>query len=303
MPTAACGINCDVCKLKVMGICSTCGDGLSHEARLKIEAQIRLLGQPCPILACAEMNHVGYCLRDCHHFPCDNFNMGPYPFSQGFLSMQQRRRQQKPPARNPQGNPFTVPEQFWDEICRKDLKVLSGISLCRQDPEGALLIPHLGKNFLLDINKRCIFQSDDGQEREKTDYPLLELMILVYLLNVKGDPVQNHMISVSELRDAHFFQGPHALKINPLLERFGNDLQGFKNAAQRLAGQSKDLADMAFKFYPFPKIPLYYLLWEGDDEFGPDLKILFDRSIEAHLSADAIWGVVNLVSDALLMAG
>ena len=62
-----------------------------------------------------------------------------------------------------------------------------------------------------------------------------------------------------------------------------------------------DMADAAYKFLSLPKIPVYYLLWEGDEEFGPDLKILFDRSIEKHLSADAIWGVVNLVSDALLM--
>ena len=32
----------------------------------------------------------------------------------------------------------------------------------------------------------------------------------------------------------------------------------------------------------------------------PHLSILFDRSIESHLSADAIWGLVNLVSKELL---
>ena len=32
MATGACGINCDVCLLKVAGICSTCGAGGSPEA-------------------------------------------------------------------------------------------------------------------------------------------------------------------------------------------------------------------------------------------------------------------------------
>lgn len=301
MPTAACGINCDICKLNLMGICSTCGDGLSNEAKLKIEAQTRLLGQPCPILACAQMNHLKYCLRDCRHFPCDNFGMGPYPFSQGFLDMQQRRRRQKPPARNPQGSPFTVPEKFWDDICQKDLNRLLEISLCRMHPEGEIIVPYLGMEILLDLEERCIRQADDRQKWERMEYPLLELLILVYLLNVTDDPVQNHMISTAELRDAHFFQGPHALKTGPLLERFGNDIPGFNLVAQKLAGKNVDLADVAYRFLPLPKIPVYYLLWEGDEEFGPDLKILFDRSIEKHLSADAIWGVVNLVSDAMLM--
>lgn len=301
MPTGACGINCDVCKLKLMEICSTCGDGLSNEAYLKIEAQKRLFGQPCPILLCAQMNHVKYCMRDCRHFPCNNFSMGLYPFSEGFLEMQQRRRKQKPPARNPQGAHFTVPEIFWHDIGQKDLNTLSGRSLCRPYPEGGIIVPHLGRNILLDVEKRCIRHTVDGATWEKADYPLLELMILVYLLNVTDEPVQNHMISVAELRDAHFFQGPHSLKTGSLMERFGIDLPGFKRAARQLAGEQVALADAAYKFFPFPKIPLYYLLWEGDDEFGPDLKILFDRSIDKHLSADAIWGVVNLVSDALLL--
>lgn len=85
MPTAACGINCDVCKLHVKGSCSTCGPGTSLEAARKIRIQERLLGQPCPILACARMNQIDHCLRDCNAFPCENFSQGTYPFSQGFL--------------------------------------------------------------------------------------------------------------------------------------------------------------------------------------------------------------------------
>ncbi|MGB6010717.1 MAG: DUF3786 domain-containing protein, partial [Desulfobacterales bacterium] len=93
------------------------------------------------------------------------------------------------------------------------------------------------------------------------------------------------------------------LKTGPILKLFGRDLAGFKKASESLDGEFLDLADAAYKFSPLPKIPLYYLLWEGDDEFEPHLSILFDRSIERHLSADAIWGLVNLVSNELLMAG
>ena len=98
MPTGACGINCDVCKLRSENICSSCGPGKSIEAEEKLEVQMRILGGTCPILACAKLNGIDYCLGDCDSFPCDHFTAGPYPFSQGFLMMQQRRRQQKPPA-------------------------------------------------------------------------------------------------------------------------------------------------------------------------------------------------------------
>ena len=96
MPTGVCGINCDVCKLKLLDLCSTCGPGKSPEAFRKLEAQERILGGACPILRCAGMKRIDYCLRDCDAFPCENFASGPYPFSQGFLDMQERRRQRKP---------------------------------------------------------------------------------------------------------------------------------------------------------------------------------------------------------------
>ena len=121
MPTGACGINCDVCQLNLLGTCSSCGSGRSLEAELKLEAQQRLFGDTCPILACAKMNQVEYCLRDCHQFPCDNFTRGPYPFSQGFLQMQQRRRTQPPPAFAPDKSPVEVPAHFWDDLQKKDL--------------------------------------------------------------------------------------------------------------------------------------------------------------------------------------
>ena len=68
-----------------------------------------------------------------------------------------------------------------------------------------------------------------------------------------------------------------------------------------MGGELIDMADAAYMFQAFPRVPLYYLFWEGDEEFRPRLSVLFDRSIERHLATDIIWGVVNLVSDILLM--
>ncbi|MCG6878401.1 MAG: DUF3795 domain-containing protein, partial [Deltaproteobacteria bacterium] len=95
MPTGACGINCDVCRLKILGFCGTCGPGQSREAMEKIAVQERVLGAPCPILACAFKKGVQHCMKDCDDFPCTQFTDGPYPFSRGYLEMQERRWNQK----------------------------------------------------------------------------------------------------------------------------------------------------------------------------------------------------------------
>ena len=300
MPTAACGINCDVCGLRLLGICSSCGSGISQEAINKIEAQKRLFGKPCPVLACAQMNHIQFCLRDCQSFPCENFRAGPYPLSEGYLNMQERRRKQKPPGRTPKRDLIKIPPEYWGDLKKKGIEKLCELSLSTPHlPEG-ILMRFLKDDILVDIQGCCLWRLKPDQ-REKIDHPLLELVILVYFLNVSPDLLSREMISVKDLKDAHFFQGPHALKTAPLLERYGKDISGFKQAAENMGGEPIDMADVAYKLSPLPKIPLYYLLWEGDEEFQPHLSILFDRSIESHLSADAIWGLVNLVSIRLLM--
>jgi len=215
--------------------------------------------------------------------------------------MQERRRKQTPPEKTPKGEIIQVPPEHWEALQKKNVEKMCQDALAAPHAAEGLRIRFLNNDVLVDIQNGCIYQIADDT-REKIDRPLLELVILVYLLNVTPVPLAQEMISVNDLKDAHFFQGPHALKVTPILERYGNDLAGFKRAAESLDGEPLDLADAAYKFSPLPKIPLHYLLWEGDEEFQPHLSILFDRSIEHHLSADAIWGLVILVSNALLTA-
>ena len=195
-----------------------------------------------------------------------------------------------------------VPPKYWEDLRKMDMNRVCECSLAICNDSGGLLIFFLNNDILVDIENCCLRRIYPDRS-EKIDNPLLELVILVYLLNVTHDLLSREMVSVSDLKDAHFFQGPHTLKTGPVLKRYGRDVSGFKKAAESLDGEFLDLADAAYKFSPLPKIPLYYLLWEGDDEFEPHLSVLFDRSIECHLSADAIWGLVNLVVSELLKAG
>lgn len=300
MPTGACGINCDICKLKLLGICSSCGPGKSQEAQRKLDAQQRILGSPCPILACARLSQVDYCLRDCNAFPCENFRSGPYPFSQGFLSMQERRRQERPPALTHNKTPVEVPSEYWEKLREKDINTLCNFTLANPHPSGGLLFRFLQEDIWVDVRNRSLKRLKGGRWSTADD-PLLELVTLLYLINVTAFyPLGKEMISPRELKEAHYFKGHHSLDFGPLLERYGNDLAGFGKAAESLDGKVVDMADAAYMLLPFPRVPLYYLLWKGDEEFGPKLSVFFDRSIEHCFSASAIWALVNRVSLALL---
>jgi hypothetical protein len=194
-----------------------------------------------------------------------------------------------------------VPPQHWEDLKGEDIKKLCDHSVAFESPPNGLVLSILGREIRVDRDEASL-KSRKAGSWEKVEDPLLELLILVYLLKAGPDSLQNELISVQELKTAHFFQGPHELRLGPLLTRYGQDAGGFKEAAESLGGEALDLADISYSIPALPKVPLHYLLWEGDEEFEPRVSVLFDRSVENHLSADAIWGLVNLVSEALVKA-
>jgi hypothetical protein len=215
--------------------------------------------------------------------------------------MQKKRPDVISPAMASYEGVIRTPPDYWDKLKEMDPHDVCERSLAGIHSSGGFLLRFFQKDIRIDLENRCIMELK--QDRwERMDTPLLDLLTLVYLLNVTSHPLADEMISAQELKDASFFRGPHELKTGPLLERYGNDFPAFKRAAENLGGEPLDMADMAYRLSPFPRIPLYYLMWEGDEEFAPHLSILFDRSIESHLSADAIWGLVNFTSDLLLMS-
>lgn len=302
MPTAACGINCDICGLHVRGVCSSCGPGTSREAAAKLAIQQQLFGQPCPILACAHLNHLEYCMRDCPSFPCENFETREYPFSKGFLSMQQRRlaasrNQSSLPGA---GRRIAVPPDHWESLQQRDPAEVCRTALAQLTPSGEIRLRVLNTDFLVHPGRRIVW-AVVGDRMTIVSDPFLQLLTVVYLQNVTTAPLRHEKIGVPDLKSAHFFQGPHDLDLGPLLDRYGRDAEGFRKAAVKIGGRPvSGAADGEVVFSPFPKILLYYLLWEGDAEFAPRISVLFDRSIEDHFAADFIWGLISCVNTLLL---
>jgi hypothetical protein len=215
--------------------------------------------------------------------------------------MQERRRKQVPHAKTPLGQAVQIPTRYWEDLAARDIREVCRNALAEAHPPEGLLLHFLNEPFLVDVRERCVKRAKGGAW-EKTGQDLLELIMLVYLLGVKDEPLAQEMITVQELKDAHFFQGPHELHLDPVLQRYGRNREGFKEAARSLGADPLDLADAAFRIQAFPRVPVYYLLWEGDEEFEPRLSVLFDRSVERHLSADGIWGLVHLVTLSLVRA-
>jgi hypothetical protein len=219
------------------------------------------------------------------------------------LSMQKRRLAETKMKRisvDPiSGGKIIVPSEHWDNLQKKDPNEVCRIALAQLESSGDIRLRVLNTDLFINIQERAIRIKFQGQ-LNPVENPLLELIVVIYLLHITSAPLRHEIVGVKDLKSAHFFQGPHELDTESLLERFGRNLNEFKKVAKNLGGRVVTQADTGYVFSPLPKILLYYLLWEGDEEFEPRLSILFDRSIEDHFTADFIWALVRYVSGALL---
>lgn len=297
MPTGACGINCDVCRLNLLGLCTTCGAGKSSEARLKLDTQERILGSTCPVLSCCVMNCKDYCIRDCSQFPCENYEINPYPFSQSYLEMQKRRRVHPTLQMDPLGKPVSVPEEYWKDLAKKDLNLVTTYTLADLDEQGRLCFQFLNRKIHIDLDNHILVDDKD----EPTDNSLLELIVLSYFRTVdRLYPMGKDLISPEDMKQGIYFTGMNALKTEPVLRRFQNDLKELTACAKKLGGEQIDMADASVVLYPFPRVPVYYLIWGPEEEYESSVSILFDRSVESVFQPPLIWALVNLVNSYLL---
>jgi hypothetical protein len=195
-----------------------------------------------------------------------------------------------------------VPSEYWEDLLTKDSESICLFTGAEAVPGGGFMLRFLNETLRVDPNRRVLDSHRDGRWLAKND-AMVELLVLLYLTRLQSPvTLEGTKVAPEGLRDAHYFRGPHALDLAFLTDRYGNDAAGFRAGAASLGGKPLPMAsDVACELWPLPRVPLYYLLWLGDDEFPAKISVLFDRSIEQVFTASAIWTLVKVVSRALLI--
>jgi hypothetical protein len=128
-----------------------------------------------------------------------------------------------------------------------------------------------------------------------------QILLIRYLIAENGGPELGAAISEKDLPGGvTFFQGPHTLHTGPVAKIFGSDPDGFERIAKRLGAARYDYGDRAMKFYPFPSIPVTYVLWTQDEEFPASVSALFDKSISKWFELDMIFTLVWVMTDRIM---
>jgi len=106
----------------------------------------------------------------------------------------------------------------------------------------------------------------------------VSILLLHYLeQKLKGLPgLTKEWISFKELSSGDaYYPAFRKRAIEPILRKYGAAPEAiFKGAARKI-----DQADAAVIIEAFAGVPIMIEIWKGDEEFGPDANMLFDRSI------------------------
>jgi hypothetical protein len=177
---------------------------------------------------------------------------------------------------------------YFKELTCKNPEDIERAALCSYDKkERAYRLSVWSKDYGICPDELSIVSLENGKSCSNS---LLGLFIVYYLLNSREINPAGEWISEKDIPGgATFFRGPHKIPTQLIENRYANDIQSFRAKCEKLSGVRIDMADAAYFFQITPRIPAAVLFWNGDDEFRPESKILFDRTIAKHLAPDIIF--------------
>jgi hypothetical protein len=129
-------------------------------------------------------------------------------------------------------------------------------------------------------------------EAVSTAHEYLYIFLIHYLLTTAEIVVENEWVSEKDIPGGStFFRGPHAIPTARVTRAFQNDIAAFGRRCRELHGEPVEMGDAAFRFQITERLPVVVLYWQGDDDFPPEARLLFDRSVCRIFALDVVFAL------------
>ena len=157
-------------------------------------------------------------------------------------------------------------------------------------------VAFLDAMYLVDVTKEIITELTPNLDRCLTE--MFQILLIRYLVAPNGGPIDGKDVSEKDFTGGvTFFQGPHALYVSPIVKLYGNDPDAFEARGREFNGIPFDFGDKAMRFFPFPQMPITYVLWQADDEFPASVSVMFDSSLSRWFELDMIFSLVWVLTE------
>lgn len=186
-----------------------------------------------------------------------------------------------------------------EELIHSDLHsrcAAAGVSCEGSSAESLITVPFFNEFVTLTVPGFTFKSSKDA------NVTLVSKIILLHYLNkasgagLGGEPIPYE--DIPSLR--HYFPVYEKRVLKPLQAAFGNDRYAFLDSGISLGGVQREYGDSSFTVHALPRIPVTFILWEGDEEFPPLVRTLFDPTISEYLPLEDIVVISKLAATRIL---
>ena len=130
-----------------------------------------------------------------------------------------------------------------------------------------------------------------------------KILLLHYINNASGIPLSGEKVAYGDIPACMHYAPVFTKRVlKPLEMAFGNDKYAFLEAGLALNAKKEEYGDASFTLFAFPKVPITFILWEGDEEFPPSAKALFDPSVTGYLPFEDIVFIAKLAAARIMKA-
>jgi hypothetical protein len=159
--------------------------------------------------------------------------------------------------------------------------------------ENKIGLDFFDRQVVVDLENKNVFYSENGRgriKREGTEF--LDIfsisLILHYLVTADGTPVAGKWISYRELPGGLFYWSAIPPVIAPLIEKYQKNGRAFLDRVLRIGGSTTQDFKHGAVLRPFTRFPVLMIIDEEDEEFGANLRLLFDESSPHYIKTDVI---------------
>jgi len=179
---------------------------------------------------------------------------------------------------------------YFQELAEQDPKDVCRRTLCKYDDKNkSYTLSVWGDEYAVYPHE---FKIDRITNNFQSPHDLFYLFIIYYLLKSKELEISNEWISEKDIPGGvTFFRGPHKIPTHLISNKYSNNIKEFRKRCEQLHGIPLDMADAAYSFKITSHISVAVLYWAGDDDFPPESKILYDKTITEHLASDILFAL------------
>jgi len=193
--------------------------------------------------------------------------------------------------------------RLFSKLLKKDRENIAANTGSEIVGDGRIKLDFFNEKVLVDLGKKEIFYLGENNTGRKMGEGIVDedssLLILHYLLNADGAPIEGSWLSFRELPGGLFYWQKIPGVLEPLKQKYGSDGNGFVSRSIAIGGVKYNKFKFASIIYPFKMIPVLMIIDEKSTEFDSDVRALFDKSASHYIETYGVKLLVISVVDKL----